>query len=252
MNPETKNTNSSLKSVWYVISAIVVVILLVFAFKGGDDEVTPVTNTDTNDTRNTSGNNTGATGNTNTTGSNGTARSNGGNGLAGNVATSPTDAHITALMNVAKVRVPGVSAEIALSSGVGSYTTTGSNVKGTVQLGKILGKFTTTDGYDVLVVMNHTSTQSISSNHVVLFHVKDDSLLFTSSISIGNGVTIQSTTARSDTSVSQNTAPTIFNSAQGYKVTINYLERKGNEPAGTTPSSPKDLTASVKNHIISR
>lgn len=250
MNPTTKNTI-------YVVLALVLVVLIVAALMGsfsGERDMNGVNSTSTSGAVNSGSQGTGPanTGGTNT-GSN-TGSNNGGT-VSGTSASIPSDSFITQVMNSSRVKVPQTGVDVALTGGSGTYTS--GSTKGTVVLGSILGKVTTTDGYDVFVPMTLTvqtppSTQTIISNYIALFHVKGQTVTFTSSALIGNRVVIQDIEASDDTQVKLEDNQVAMDSKLGYLVKVTYLDRKTGETLAAAPTVSKDVTTRVKNHIISK
>jgi hypothetical protein len=241
-------TTSSNKA-WYWVIAIIIIAIIAWIIWGGSN----ASNSGGMMGSSTESMNNGAMG------ANGGTGSESGNGAVagsnGGVPAIPSDATLTQMINASKVRVPQTGADIALTAGQGSYTN--GTTKGQVSMGSILGKVTTTDGYDVFVNMGLTSTDSgktTSENYVALFNMKGDVATYTSAVLIGNGLPVTGVDARKDPSVATGGTPVspYFDSAKGYLLMVTYLDRKNGEPTTTTPSLTKDFTAHVKNHVISK
>lgn len=165
----------------------------------------------------------------------------------------PTDSFITSLINVSGLRVPQTGIDVALSSGKASFENAGK--KGEVVIGSIIGKYATQDGYDVLVNMSvnmDVSKVNSAGTYVALFHLSNNTVKYTSAVSIGTNLKVQSADAKADPSVTINKAPMQFDSIKGYDVIVNYLDREPGQPTTVTPTIAKDIQVNVKKHIISR
>lgn len=235
-----------------MIGVIVIAVLALVAFSGKNDSA------DNNGTMGTSTDSTNGGANSGT-GANGAAGGGTGGASGGaNVGTPsamPSDATLTQIMGVSKLRVPQTGTDVVLTGGKANYVSGTS--RGQVSLGSILAKVTTNDGYDVFANMSVTQTAPTSrtgaDNYLVLFHVKGDVATYTSSILIGQGLPVRSVEAKRDTSVSvSNNAYPYLDSVAGYFLTVSYLDRRSGEYPPTAPTVVKDFTARVKNHILSK
>ncbi len=239
---------------WTWIIVIVVLIIIGWLIWGGKSSDMAVAPTDT------TGTTTGSAmtgGNGSTAGSNsGSATNIGSNSGANGLPAIPSDATLMGMFNVSKMRVPSTGVDVALSGGQASYTD-GTN-KGTVALGSILAKVTTTDGYDVFVNLTVTKIPvagtGSTANYIALFHVKNNVANYTSAVLVGNGLPVRSVEAKANPAVTAAGTPVspFMDAMKGYLVTVSYLDRKNNEPMTTAPSVTKDFTATVKEHIISK
>lgn len=241
---------------WTWIIVIVVLVLIAFMIWGRDDSNT-ATDTAANGNTDTSVNGgTSGTNGSNAGSNSGSVSNDGSNSGANGLPAIPSDATLMALFNVSRVRVPQSGSDVALSAGQGSYTN--GTTKGQVMLGSILAKVTTTDGYDVFVNMTLTktaaNTTSTTENYVALFHVKSGVATYTSAVLVGAGLPVRSVEAKRDPAVTSAGTPVspYMDSVKGYLLTVSYLDRKNGEPTTATPTAPKDFTAHVKAHVISK
>lgn len=166
----------------------------------------------------------------------------------------PSDSMIMSLVNVSSLRVPQTAVDVALSGGSAMYKVNAT--EGKVTMGSLIGKYSTEDGYDVLVSMSVKGDVSkatpVASTYVALYHLKNNKLTYTSAVRIGDNVTIQSADAKPDTSTSVATNPLQFNSALGYDVTVKFLGRNTGQPTDVAPTVSQELPVNVKKHIITR
>lgn len=244
MNP---NNNSNEKQVWYIVILVIIIIALFFIFRGNKSTdnmmndsastTTPSMNDGTinNDTSGTGAGGTGSTGGT------------------GATAGIPSTDMINSLIRIAKVRPPSSGVDVSLSSGTAEYKTGAKTSR--ITLGKIYGKYATTDGYDVLVQLQvwPDVTQSMNStNYVALFHVVGNTARYTSAITVGANTEVKSIEAKPDPALAVTSNPNMFDSVKGYLITVFYLEQRPGAAATSTPNISKDFGARIKNHIVSK
>ncbi len=248
MNPNT-NSNSNSNAVWYVIIVIVILVAAYFLFRGNDTAMTNDESQNTASSTNSAGD--AMTGGNNTGGTNGTG-STGGTNSGTTASNIPSDATILGMVNVAKIRVPSTGTDVALSNGTTAYKNGAKD--GRVTMGDIIGKYVTEDGYDVLVNMAVQKDTALAnanpSNYAALFHVKGTTATFKSAVLIGEGIIVTSADAKSNNTATMDKNPAMFESAIGYSITIHYLDRRTGATATTTPTMAKDLSTTVKNHMI--
>lgn len=162
----------------------------------------------------------------------------------------PSDATLIQLMNSSKIRVPNTAVDVVLVQGTAGFTD--SAVKGTVTLNKILGKVITDVGYDVFVEMSISTNGPSVLHYVALFRSVGQGVQYTSSVLIGDRLSLVGITAAADTSVTVAIPKTYMSSTLGYKLVLSYLDRKNGEPITTSPSLLKTMSLRVKNHIVSK
>lgn len=227
------------------IVAVIVVIVLIFAFKGSENTALDNDNGVATTSVNTSGNSNGASNSTGKNNSGGTKTISGINIDSNEV--------LADVMKNELVRIPQTGVDVALTNGVGLYKE--GSVEGSVNLGNIVGKVKTESGYDVFVQMAFTKKGSLGiQQYVALFSATSLGVKFTSAVLVGDRVTIQSVVGSEDPSTTgpHPSGSSAMSSLAGYIATINYLDRKNGEALTATPSVAKTLSTHVKSHIISK
>lgn len=253
MEPNTNNTTRN-----WIIGIVVVIALIIIGRSVWSNSPKVINNYDFGNatgTSATSSNNSGTSANGGR-GSNGTSVN--GTNNSGNVAANSlinNDAALKSHINNLGVRIPETGVDIALANGVGTASV--NTQKYSLTAGPILGKVKTEDGHDVFVDMTLTKTSSGSTGstkikYVASYHVKDDVVLFKSAVLIGSNVEVRGVIASADKSLSVSTNSSVMNSAKGYILTVNYLDRKNGEPVTTAPSVASTLVLHVKNHIVTK
>jgi hypothetical protein len=228
--------NSRLKTTLIVIG-LIVVVWAIFAMAGGNNSPT-------------------VTGDNNASTSVQADRSTGLPKTSGNYKAQDTtstglisDSALAMIIGNTLITVPQTGVDVALSAGNADYTSGSS--KGHVSIGKILGRITTDNGTDVVTEMTLTKYNSLATfKYVAMFHNVGTNVTYTSSILIGDRVTISGITVSADKSVTMNPSQKYMSSSLGYNFMVSYLDRKNGEPLTTTPSVPKSVTVHVKNHIL--
>lgn len=236
--------------IWTVVAIVVIVILGVLLFRSSSSDVVD-TGTATSTASSTNPDGSPATGSSGSSGSNGASGSQ--SQMTQLDAIAANDSTLKGMLDNSSVRVPDTAVDVVLKGGTASYMN--GQVRGTVTLGKILGKTKVEAGYDVFVEMTLTSNIIPGQKRVALFNLTNAGTKYGSSVIIGDRVILQSLNISDDPRVSaqykyENLNMRFANVA--YVVKVNYLDRKNGEPATATPSLAKDIQFSVKNHIISK
>jgi hypothetical protein len=161
-----------------------------------------------------------------------------------------SDNQLMSAINNSLIRVPQTGVDVSLVGGSANFVD--SSVKGKVSIDNILRKVQTDDGIDVFVAMTVTiEGRPAIMRYIAVFNNKGQSVLFKSSILVGDRLIINSVTASEESSVIVKSLA-YMPSATGYLVTVSYLDRKNGEPFTTVPSLLKTISMRVKNHIISK
>jgi hypothetical protein len=244
------NETSNKNVIWTVVILVVIVIAGILLFRSPSatvvDDGTATTTVD--------GVNAGTNANGGTSGANGSGSTGGTQAQATQLdAIASNNTTLKAMLDNSSLRVPETAVDVVLRNGSAAYTN--GQVKGTVMLGQILGKTKVEAGYDVFVEMTVTSNTVPGQKRVAVFYLTNAGTKFTSSAIIGDRVMLRSLTITDDANVSpqyrfENLNMRFANIA--YKVAVNYLDRRNGESATTTPTVPRDVQFSVKNHIISK
>lgn len=244
--------NSILKNVLVVVVIVLLVgfILKVAGFNmfGPNEAVNTTANTEQSSSTNASN---GASNSTNTANSGG-SKSTGTSG-ASTASTAPlsNDALMALINNASIIRVPNTGVDVSLYQG-GSNFVDGA-VSGHVSIDHILGKVPTDSGYDVFVDMTITTAGKTSIIHyVALFRNLGQAVVFTSAAPVGDRLILQNVTALLDKNVITKKPVSYMTSSVGYTLNLSYLDRKNGESYAMTPTLPKTMSFSVKNHIVSK
>ena len=166
------------------------------------------------------------------------------------VQTVLSDSLLISAINNSLIRVPQTGVDVSLVGGSANFAD--SSVKGKVSIDNLLRKVQTDDGIDAFVAMTITiEGRPAIMRYVAVFNNKGQSVLFKSSVLVGDRLIINSVTASEESSVIAK--PLIqMPSSRGYIAIISYLDRKNGEPFTTAPSLLKTISMRVKNHIISK
>ncbi len=235
--------NSTLKTTWIVIGAVVI-IWAIFALVTRNNSNVSMSGDNSASTSVQADRSTGspASSNGNTSSNSASSQDNSNSGLI-------SDSALAMMVGNSLVRVPQTGVDVALTAGNADYTSGTS--KGHITIGRILGRVTTDQGTDVVAEMNLTKSGSPSVlNYIAMFHNVGQTVTYTSSILIGDRITISSIAVSPDKTVTTTQPQNYVTSSIGYNVTVNYLDRKNGEPFTTSPSLPETKTVHVKNHIL--
>ena len=239
--------NSILKNVLVVVVIVLLVgfILKVAGFNMfGPNEAVNTTNTEQSSSTSASNSiNTANSGGSKSTGTSG----------ASTASTAPlsNDALMALINNASIIRVPNTGVDVSLYQG-GSNFADGA-VSGHVSIDHMLGKVPTDSGYDVFVDMTVTTTGKTSIIHyVALFRNLGQAVVFTSAAPVGDRLILQNVTALLDKNVITKKPVSYMTSSVGYALNLSYLDRKNGESYATTPTLPKTMSFTVKNHIVSK
>ncbi len=236
------------KNIIYAAIAIVVIIFIAYFINKG-------TNYSPNENNNASSTDNATT--TVTTGTSGQVTSTpraGGSVATPGVPNLEDNAVLATVIGNSFIHVPQTGSDVTLTSGSAKYSDSNGRVTGSVSAGRILGFAKTEIGYDVFTDMTVIKDgQPQILHYVALFHVTSPTnAKYTSSVLIGDRLPIISVVASPDNSKQVSPSKTVMNSALGYLLTINYLDRKNAEPITATPSLAKSITVNVKNHTVSK
>lgn len=232
--------NSSTKTVWYVIAALVVLGIIAFAMGRSDTSVSPADQT-ASTTGNVSRTGTGKSGVTTTT----TTTSTNNSTTAG-----LSDADVAMMIASAKISVPQTGVDVALTNGGADFTD--SSVSGHISSGPVLSKVQTDNGMDVFTDMTITKKgQPQILHYLAAFHVVGTTVSYTSAVLIGDRLTLLGAVA-SKGSAYTSPASSPLKSTDPYTLTLNYLDRKNGEPLTTTPSVAKTVSLRVLQHRVSK
>ncbi len=161
------------------------------------------------------------------------------------------DAEINSAIRSSYVRVPTAGVDVKLVDGSATYTE--GATRGKIQVGPIYAKVPTTNGHDVFVSMTLTDVEKESVlNYVALFHLEGKNVRYTSSVLVGDRLSVINVVASPNPTSPLNRILPYMDSQYGYRLTINYLGRKNFEPITVAPTLSKDMLVNVKNHIVTQ
>jgi hypothetical protein len=241
------NETSNKGVIWTVVAIVGIIILAVVVYKSPSVEVMDQNMATSTDEAMTNGG-TGSTG-TKASGSTGSAKSSTSqlDTIAGNIST------LSGMISNSSLRVPETPVDVTLKGGTASYTN--GQVKGTVTVGKVLGMTKVEAGYDVFVEMTITSNTVPGQKRVAVYNLTTAGTKYMSSVVIGDRVILKSLTITDDANVAPEYRYENLNMRFAnipYKVAVNYLAHGNGVSASSTPTVPRDIQFSVKNHIISK
>ena len=165
------------------------------------------------------------------------------------VQTALTDATLMAVINNSLIRAPQTGIDVALVGGSANFVD--GSVKGRVTIDNLLNRVQTDDGVDVFVGMSVVVDGDPSvMKYIALFNNKGQSVVFKSSVLVGDRILVTNLVPVKDSSVISKPLP--YMTSLGYTAVVSYLDRKNGEPFSTIPSLVKTVSLRVTSHVVSK